>query len=157
MGRQKATGMFSIDPRVKVDHAKLRRARRDRRLTQRDVEKACGIENNVLTVYELGKHYPTLREIERLSKHYDVPLTSLLAEDSLRELTKLNNLIGQLIGVELLPRTKAPSGSDDGALSPLEGSLAALLNFVRETARLQADTERRLNMLVQVVETYITK
>jgi transcriptional regulator with XRE-family HTH domain len=93
---------YRTNLRITVRHKALRKLRKDRELTQRPVEQACGIKANVLTQYECGRINMPLPTLEKLAKFYEVPVSTLLTEQSRKELTSAAQKISTIIGAQLI-------------------------------------------------------
>jgi transcriptional regulator with XRE-family HTH domain len=90
-----------------VRHKLLRKLRTERELNQRTVEEACDIKPNVLTQYECGRINLPLPVLEALAKYYDVPVATLLTEQSRKELVAVAQRISSIIGAKFSLDAKA--------------------------------------------------
>lgn len=88
--------------RIPVRHKLLKKLRKDRELKQRPVEEACGIKENVLTQYECGRINVPLPTLEKLANYYEVPVTSLMTEQSKKELVGVAKRLSNILGAELI-------------------------------------------------------
>lgn len=61
---------------------RLRRAREDKRLTQKEVADRIGIHNSTIGKYELGEREPDFETVMKLAKVYEVSPVWLLTGDT---------------------------------------------------------------------------
>ena len=88
--------------RVTVKNKALARLREKAEVNQHEVETACGLKANVLTQYECGRINVPLPTLERLAEYYKVPVSSLLTDKSLKELTGVAKKVSSIIGAQLI-------------------------------------------------------
>jgi transcriptional regulator with XRE-family HTH domain len=87
--------------RVAVRKNALAKLREKKEVNQHEVEKACGLKPNVLTQYECGRINVPLPTLEKLADYYAVPVSSLLTEQSRKELTSVAKKVAAIIGAQL--------------------------------------------------------
>lgn len=63
---------------------RIKQARKEKKLTQKALGKACGIDEANIRKYELGKANPKMETVEKIAEALGVPTVSLLGfEDNL--------------------------------------------------------------------------
>ena len=61
---------------------RIRTMRKSRRMTQEDLARAIGQSASSITMYETGRRAPDYETLEALADVFNVPLASLVADDS---------------------------------------------------------------------------
>jgi len=83
---------------IPVDADKLKELRREKKVLQMDVEKACGIPFGRLSQYETGRSGPTPMYLESLSSYFKIPAKDIIDKQKLNELkediTRLATFVG---------------------------------------------------------------
>ena len=59
---------------------RLKKAREDKKLTQRELSIRIGLSDKSISIYEKGKVYPPLRNLFMLSKELGVDISELLTD-----------------------------------------------------------------------------
>ena len=61
---------------------RIRTMRKSRRMTQEDLARAIGQSASSITMYETGRRSPDYETLEALADVFNVPLTSIIGDDS---------------------------------------------------------------------------
>ncbi|HPS53619.1 MAG TPA: helix-turn-helix transcriptional regulator [Phycisphaerae bacterium] len=77
------------------DRKALRKFRAERNLSQAQLAKMVGCSSNMIAMYERGENNPRERQILRIAKALDVPVTALQADNESRD-TVLDKVIMSL-------------------------------------------------------------
>ncbi|HQA98776.1 MAG TPA: helix-turn-helix transcriptional regulator [Candidatus Dojkabacteria bacterium] len=59
---------------------RLKKAREEKRLTQRELAIKVGLSDKSISIYEKGKVYPPIRNLLILSRELDVSISDLLTD-----------------------------------------------------------------------------
>ena len=59
---------------------RLKKAREEKRLTQRELAIKVGLSDKSISIYEKGKVYPPIRNLLILSREFDVSISDLLTD-----------------------------------------------------------------------------
>jgi transcriptional regulator with XRE-family HTH domain len=103
----------------------IRRLRRDKDITQRELGKAVGVAESTISLYESGRNIPDLNMMRKLAIFFNVSL-DYLAGDAVAEEVADYNPGFSAIELELLTRFRALSDAAKQVVLNLISNLEAL-------------------------------
>jgi transcriptional regulator with XRE-family HTH domain len=86
---------------IPVDAEKLKELRRERKVLQMEVEKACGIPYGRLSQYETGRSGPTPIFLEQLSSYFKTPAKDIIDKEKLNELKADIKRLAAFVGAKV--------------------------------------------------------
>ena len=102
----------------------IRRLRRARDITQKELGRAVGVAESTISLYESGRNIPDLNMMRKLAIYFNVSLDYLVGNDVTED--QAENPGFSAIELELLARFRALSDAAKQAVLNLTSSLEAL-------------------------------
>ena len=109
----------------------IRRLRRDKDITQKELGKAVGVAESTISLYESGRNIPDLNMMRKLAIFFNVSLDYLAGDSVAEEVTDYNPGLSA-VELELLTGFRALSDTAKQAVLNLISNLEALEKTKRD-------------------------